>query len=208
MRSYLIIGNSKKREKFIENFIKEQNIHSYSITKFEDKIKVKEAKEIRTIVSRKYSENTLVIIGGGINPVAQNSLLKCFEELTDNISIIISLNDAGEILDTIKSRLFTVNLYEKSDYESSSINNLLKDKFSEKLINIDKFLLENSNLNSSQLIDKFIENYRSEFFEDLDNLTKHEKKQQIIKIKRLLKVCNLIKFNNLNLRMAIESSLI
>ncbi len=208
MRSFLLTGDIKQRNKFIDDFIVREKIASHSINTYSNEIKIKDAKEIRLTLSRKYSGKRLIIISEKINITAQNALLKSFEELCENVSIIISRPDMSEILDTVKSRFFVVNFTVSSAKETDFISSFLVDNVSEKMLLIDNFINQNPNISNEQLIDGFIFSYRKDLLLNIEKLNKESKKSHLNAIKKLLAVSNFIKFNNLNLRLGLESALL
>lgn len=208
MRSYIIIGNQEKRDKFIEEYIREEGISDYSITYYNEEVKIIDAKRIRHTLSRKYSEKYLIIINAGINQVAQNALLKSIEELSENISIIISTKDLSTILDTIKSRFFLSNLGNEIDDDSGLEGLALGNTIAEKMLFIDKFLGENSEITTEDQIDKFINIYRKNFLQNIDSLGVDSLRYHLFALKKLISATNLVKSNNLNLRLSLESSVL
>ncbi len=207
MRSYIVIGNTSKREEFLNEYIKKENIPEYSITYFKDGVKIEEAKLIRQILSKKYSQKYLIVITSPLNHIAQNSLLKSIEELQENISIVISLNNLGGILDTLKSRFFLVD-FKDSDTNNDAVISYSHNNLSEVFMTVDKFLFLNSSLSTEEQIDKFIKEYRKDLLTSLNTFEKKLLVKRISTLKKLLAVSNLIKNNNVNLRFGLETALL
>lgn len=206
MRSHLVIGNKKEREEFILNFIRTEKVAPYSITNFIEQVQTEDAKELRKLLSKKYSAKTLFVINS-INHVAQNSLLKNIEELSENIAVIISVDNLSEILDTIKSRLFIVDLSSNSNIEDKEFLGCLSNNISEKIQTLDKFIIENSELTTEEQVKKFVVLYRNALIENLKSFNTQQVKRHIFVLKKLFFVTNLIKSNNVNLRFALESTI-
>lgn len=208
MKSFIITGSIEKREKFILDFIHKEKIASYYVNYFNEEITIDTARKLRNILSKKYNHKYLIVITSSINQIAQNALLKSIEELSDNLSIIISLQDLNGILETIKSRFFLVKLDSYIQEYEDSLDVSLDDDFSKAFISIDKFLLDNSTLSPSEQIDKYIVSYRKKLILELSKMKYMEVKKHINILKKLLEISRLVKFNNLNVRLGIESSII
>lgn len=206
MRSHLIIGEKTSREEFILNFIQTEKIAPYAITYFSEQIQTEDAKKIRKLLSKKYSEKTLFVINS-INHVAQNSLLKNIEEPSENIAVIISVDNLSEILDTIKSRLFIVDLSSNSNIEDKEFLGCLSSNITEKNQTLDKFILENAELTTEEQVKKFIILYRNTLIENLKSFNARQIRHHVFVLKRLFFVTNLIRSNNVNLRFALESTI-
>lgn len=207
MRSYIVIGNPSKREEFLNEYIKKENISEYSITYFREEIKIEDAKLIRQILSKKYSQKYLIVIISSLNHIAQNSLLKSIEELQENISIIISLPNLGGILDTLKSRFFIVD-FKDNDTNEKTVSSYSHNSIQEIIMMVDAFLSSNSNLSSEEQIDKFIKEYRKDLLISLNTLEKVYLNKRISTLRKLLAVSTLIKNNNVNLRFGLENALL
>ena len=207
MRSYIVTGERKKREAFISEIIEREKIPSHSIFTFIQDIKIEEAKSIRKILSKKYSGKTLIILGN-LSVIAQNSLLKSIEEISDNISIIVSADNDAEVLDTIKSRLFTIKLVDKEITEELSDNKFFGLELSDRVNFLDEYLKENSDLPSDEQAVKFIKVYREGFLKSLQTFSKEELEFHLNVLKKLLIVLKLVRGNNVNLRFALESTLL
>ena len=207
MRSLIITGEISKRQKYVENYIKDEQIPEYSIRYFDEEIKVENAKDIRQILSKRYSQKYLIVISAPLNQIAQNALLKSIEELSENVSVLISLNNLSNVLDTIKSRFFLVALSGKRD-EAELDSFVLPNNTKEALLLVDNFIAKNSDLSYEEQIDKFIRIYRKELFSKYLTLEREILKVKIVTFKKILNVSNLIKTNNVNLKFALENALI
>jgi len=206
MRSYIITGDKGARDEFISSFIKQEQIPTHSISYFNDEIKIEGAKLLRQILSKKYSGKNLIVLQE-LNLIAQNALLKSIEEISENISMIISVGDLSGILDTIKSRLFLVELAQNREFDGVGFNALLNENISEKFQFIDNFLLSNAEFVPIDTINNFVSEYRKTFFNNLKELDKAQTEHHLYVLKKLLSVANLVKSNNVNLRFALESTI-
>lgn len=204
MKNYLVLGDRQEREKFISNIIRSEKIAEYSVFYFTNEIKIEQAKQIRKILSKRYSEKTLLVLAS-INTVAQNALLKSIEEVSENVSIIISVDDLSGILDTIKSRLFLIELGQNKEFDGIGFEALLSENISTKFQFIDNFLTISTESIPIDTINSFVNGYRKSFFNNLSKLNKTQIKHHLHVFKKLLLVVNLIKSNNVNLRFALES---
>lgn len=206
MKSYVVTGDKEAREKFVLSFIEKEQIPTYSISYFNDEIKIEGAKLLRQILSKKYSGKNLIVLQG-LNLVAQNALLKSIEEISENISIIISVDDLSGILDTIKSRLFLIELGNNKEFNGIGFEALLNENISTKFQFIDNFLTNSTEFTSIDTINSFMKGYRTTFLNNLSKLNKTQVRQHLRVFKKLILVANLVKFNNVNLRFALESAL-
>jgi len=207
MRSYIVTGKHTLREKFILDYIKNEKIPEYSINYFNEEIKVENAKYIRRILSKKYSEKYLIVITSQLNKIAQNALLKSIEEISENVSVIISLNNLSTVLDTIKSRFFIVKLstnINEDDIDTFTLPDTAKEAF----LLIDNFISKNIDLSTEEQIDKFIKIYRKELLLTTISYKAEDLKVKLVTFKKILTVSSLIKSNNLNLKFALENALI
>ncbi len=209
MRSFIITGDSVERLRYIEEFAATENIPSHSITVYSDEIKIIEAKAIRKDLSNKYSTKRLIVIDAKINLVAQNLLLKSFEELSDNVSVILSQQDLSEIIDTIKSRFFIVKLgIPDAGDLGVQLDGILSDDLPQRLLAIDSFLNSNKDVSSGQQMDIFIQSYRKALMKVLDSNDRVALKKHTGILRKLLDVSNFVKFNNLNIRLGLESAIL
>jgi hypothetical protein len=206
MRSYIITGDKESRDEFVSSFIKKEQIPTHSISYFDEEIKIEGAKLLRQILSKKYSGKNLIVLQE-LNLIAQNALLKSIEEISENISIIISVSDLSGILDTVKSRLFLIELAQNREFDGVGFEALLNENISEKFQFVDNFLSSKAELVPIDVFDNFVSEYRKTFFNYLKELDKSQIKYQLSVLKKLLSIANLVKSNNVNLRFALESVL-
>jgi len=211
MRSYILVGDSEKRNEFLSDYIRKEAISKYAITRYSDNMGIKEARLFRLSLSKKYNDKHLFVIESKMTIGAQNALLKSFEEIPDSISIIISASHADDILDTIKSRFFEIKVgmaAEKMLTTNLDIKKTLAGNVKDKILLIDEFISKNKDIASSLLIDDFILSYRNALLANLETIQKENLAENLRILKNLIRVAPFIKSNNLNLRLGLESSLL
>src|SRR3989344_2419149 len=118
MASFLIVGDKTKRDEYIDSFIRNESFKDYEIENYEETILIDDAKKIVRSLSLKITGKKLIALRGEITIEAQNSLLKNLEELSDNCTIFVCVDSKDDVLPTIQSRSFIVNL----DYSNTEIN--------------------------------------------------------------------------------------
>lgn len=203
MRSFLVTGDSETRDNFIKKLIADENILNHNIIYFEEEITIENAKKLKQLLSKRYSEKTIIIITA-ISSIAQNALLKTIEDIQENVSIIFSMKSASEMLDTIRSRLFLINtgINITRDDENVNIEKLMSSNPAERLSELDNHLVRKTDNSPSEVYEGLIREYRKKLLTmSVENLSL----SYLEMIKRLLENYRLVKNNNVNLRFSLES---
>ncbi len=111
MKSIIITGNQEARESYIREYIKENKVKTFNVVRFVDRVKISDARAIKKMVSVKQpeGEKRLFVLSSDITIEAQNALLKTLEELPEDIDIVLSVKNNGDLLSTIISRSYMVD---------------------------------------------------------------------------------------------------
>lgn len=111
MHSYILIGEQAEREKYLENWSKQENIQKIV---FEIR-KIEESRDLMNFVSTKIDKTILVLNNFNRATVeAQISLLKTLEEPTGQTIFVLSVDSENNIAETIKSRCQIIRLKQAS----------------------------------------------------------------------------------------------
>lgn len=137
MKTFLLRGGENKRREFIRNFIQKNSIPSYNIYEFENKLTIKEVRELKRTISYSLEKNIhrLVIFPLEVTLDAQHALLKTLEEPPSQTYFILQ-EEKGQNrhIPTVISRSFIVNLEqdytEKNQENQDKILNLTSHLFS------------------------------------------------------------------------------
>lgn len=191
MGSYLLIGSYEDSTEYLERLIKDEKIKNHNIKFFKEPIKIEEARNMRSSLSFKTTEKRLIAILAGMTIEAQNSLLKCIEELDDFTSFVIFADKEDEYLSTIKSRCLV------KKFSKTKLSNGKSDLGLITYAEIDRLSFEYaSDLSKLQLLFREIL---------LDDKTPNEvKKMYFYYYKRFMKVSNLAKTNNVSEKTILE----
>lgn len=198
MPNYILVGDEKSIDIYIENFQKKEGIKDIDITHFNEKLLIEQSRQLLKTLSLKYTSKKLFIFKSGITIEAQNALLKNFEEADVNNTFFICGENLNLVLPTIQSRCFIVNLKN----EAIEINPTLCD-----------LLTSYSKTHNGlwELIDK-IESYEYEdtlkaLLYHLEFLLNKDFQKEIYYFsKNLLFLYPLVVTNNINKRIALEKA--
>ena len=206
MRAIILQGDEALRTEFVNDFIRSENIPSYNIHRFEEELKIAEAREIKRILSRSAmsGRNRLIVVGKSPTAEAQNALLKAIEELPEDSFIIFS--DGKELLPTIFSRCIVKTLGVHKNLEKSSVfptylNTVKSVSASEALLIADQLLQSQDNS-----IEELILTIRRELLLDSGDLARNKFLYNFFV--NLNQQHSLVEKNNLNARLVVEKSLI
>lgn len=119
-----------KREEvfnFFKNEIRKENDINESIFLNLKVFDIKKAKEILKYKKNKFLNKQFILLSFySINLEAQNALLKFIEEAEENIKIILIIHKGANILSTIYSRFYKLNIVENISIEDNFIKELAK----------------------------------------------------------------------------------
>jgi hypothetical protein len=104
MNNILIVGQSQIIREFVGDYIKENNFAPYEVRFYDEKIKIEQVRSIKKTLSFQQSGKALFVFFNEITVEAQNAMLKSIEEHSDNIYFIFCVENAEELLATIRSR--------------------------------------------------------------------------------------------------------
>ena len=123
MNNIILIGDRFVTDKYIENYLKENQFTSFEIEYFNNEIKIEDARIIKKKLYYKVTTKKLLVFNGKLTLEAQNSLLKNIEEAAENVYFIFSTSNEDNLLPTIRSRCSVVRLDSKFvlDKEMSKI---------------------------------------------------------------------------------------
>jgi hypothetical protein len=203
MISFIIAGSFKDRENYIRNFISENHYFDYEIERFEGKINVEIARNIKKSLTFKVKTKKLIVLSGEFSIEAQNSLLKSIEEPPENTVFILSVEKTEDLLETIRSRCQIINL--------NSITPPVGNEFLENIR-----LLVSGQKNEWLVIDDILEKVETKDDVNLvitsirqlllENTNKKEGRLYFSYLKKLLKNLPLYEKNNIQLRIILEKS--
>ncbi len=205
MRAYVLIGGQSQKEKYISEFVQKNHVMPYYIYRYTESLKILEAKDIKKKLAVSSSSQKLFIIESVPTLESQNALLKTIEELPEDADFMFL--DGSGLLPTVVSRCTIINLEPEQILSSGELETLLSnllesnasynlpsvmlfvDKFSEK-----DFEIEEIERAMREIMFKFIntKNYSSALLAEK-------------LLKKLIDKNLLIKYNNLNKRLVLET---
>lgn len=200
MASFLIIGDKTKRDEYIDSFIKNKSYKDYEVESYEDKILVDSAKQIIRSLSFKITGKKLILLRGEITIEAQNALLKNLEELSENCTIFICVTSKDDVLPTIQSRSFVVNL----NYSDTEINMDVCSfiiSYTKEKIGIWELI---DKLEESKIISEGVNNLLIQLRYILVDPLNSKTQKYYLYCKRLLSLSSLLEKNNIQSRIFLE----
>lgn len=212
MKSFLIIGDKDPSKKYINKYIEENHLELYNVIRFEEKVLIANAREIKRILSVKQGESDrkLIVIENEITIDAQNALLKSIEELPLNIDLFIVSKNADFLLPTVISRCTIISLVDnKIDSDTPAFVELVEKHYASKndaspLLLVDRIL--NDEVRDDTL-NEIIASFRIALLNSLKEGYLEKSKRIYTALNRLLKHAPLISNNNVNLRLTLENCL-
>lgn len=210
MNSLILRGSTGSKDDFIHKFIEKENILPLNILRFDESLKISDARELKRRLSfaSGEKEKRVVTLYAAPNNEAQNALLKTIEELSEDIFIIFF--SEKDLLSTIISRCKVVKLgipimqSEAGDIEmiSAGINRIDNVKDMASLMSLSESLFKEDR-NWHSLILAF-ETIVKEMIEKND-----KKMAMVLKIlKAINRYSSLVEKNNLNKRLLFEKILL
>lgn len=115
MRRYLLRGDIKKQNEFIDKLVREYSVPKHLVIRYAAPFSIKNAHVLKSLLSLSLSEKEMrcVVIPSDMSIEAQNALLKLIEELDDKTILVISGTPSEELLSTILSRVQEVRFGEE-----------------------------------------------------------------------------------------------
>lgn len=211
MKSFLIIGDKDLSEKHINKYSEQNHITSYNVIRFEEKILIAHAREIKRVLSIKHteSERKLIIVNNDITIDAQNALLKSIEELPQNVDLFIISKNADFLLPTVVSRCIVINLTDnRIDSDTPIFTKLIEEHYISKNSSFPLLLVEQILVNdtTSDILEGIIASFRTALLNSLRGDSTDETSKKIyLALKRLMDYVPLLTNNNVNLRLTLEN---
>jgi len=199
MNNIILIGDRFVTDKYIENYLKENQFTSFEIEYFNNEIKIEDARNIKKKLYYKVTTKKLLVFSGKLTLEAQNSLLKNIEEAAENVYFIFSTSNEDNLLPTIRSRCSVVRLDSK----------FVLDKEMSKIIS--SISNEKGNWKDIDMLTSFLEEYPFEYLVPtlrimlLENIKNENALDYFTYCKKALSYVNLAKYNNVNKKILIES---
>lgn len=197
--------NENERQRFIDEFIEELKIKPYNCFRYEPEAKELSIKQIREIILETTfhsSEPRLfqILKFDTASTEAQNAFLKTLEEHQPNLHFILSVEQANNLLPTIRSRSRLVKLSaQKIDDLSATLQTLLSSLEAGKLPTLFQITNQIGKTDTMPFFDSLISLYRKRLSSD-----KHA--PTILKV--LIEQRNLLKHNHIDPQTTIDSTLI
>ena len=198
MTSFLLIGDSEKCTNYINNYILKESIRPYEIEEYSDKILIEHARQIIHSISR-VSSKKLILLRNEITIEAQNALLKNIEELPQSCTLMICSNSSGDLLSTIQSRCFMINLGQELSTDTNisvAITSYINGK-------IDGWRLIDE-IETSGIVNHDTNNLLQQLRSLVIDLKVTEKQRVFNFCKKLLFYTSLLEKNNVNKRIVLE----
>lgn len=211
MRRVILVGEKSVTDAYISAYIENNHIRPFSITRFEEKLKIADVRRLKQLLAVHHGQGTrLIVIQNEILAAAQQALLKTIEELPDDTDLLICVEQKDTLLPTILSRCQVITLGSKETDKECVDEAILKTYFSsslkkEKMTAVFRISEALSNTDDIPL---FIAQTRRLM------LTTHNTGDTLLSgkiayfLERFLEPISLIDTNNLNLRFTLESLLL
>lgn len=197
MTSYLITGPTEFASKYIEEFLEDHKFKEHEIYKFEEIVRIDDARRIKEKLSYSMLSQKIFIFFSGMTIEAQNALLKSIEESDESTYFIFCSKKYGDYLSTIYSRCQVIS---PKTFESSepSLKDLFKGKISLTYSDIDKVSLA-----TGKKINQLLPELRKIV---LASETSYEaRKAYFTYCKKLMSLTSLADINNVNEKVILES---
>jgi len=104
MASVIFVGNKVDFDTFLDDYKVEKQIRAFEVDIYDEKVTIAVAREIKRSLSYVISGNKLLVINSEVTLEAQNALLKCLEESSENVHFIFCTQLVDDLLPTIQSR--------------------------------------------------------------------------------------------------------
>lgn len=214
MNAVLLVGSSAAAHDYIDTYQKKHSVRTSEVVRFDQGVKIDDVRSIRKLcgqISRMGSEY-MVILSGVITLEAQNALLKLLEELPENITIFVVSGTEDLLLPTVVSRCRIVTLAKiKSTSDPFVVEKLEKIFFvdsshNERLYNVFHLCeyVENNKEGVDVLfpcLQKFVQSSAFRSFLSKDH--------SFVRFSKMFaKTFPVIKKNNLNVKIAMETLLL
>lgn len=211
-----MVGDKTKRDKFLEQFIKEHDIVAFNIYRQTGRIKIAQIREIKKYTSFKKNKDScaLVILEGELTADAQNAFLKTLEEPSPYLSIVLSVDSKERILPTVASRCKVIDFGITPGFvENKLLENIFLDlgknrNFFDAAITSCEKIIGNNESEAKKILDEIILTLRKMLLEHAIDKKNLDDKSFFVLFNLLEKFVGLyplVVSNNVNLRFAIEN---
>ena len=212
MQCFVIEGDKKYRDEFIEKLIQEHSIVPYNIYTCVDKIKMSDVRDMKKTLSRKLGQNEsrLVHFNGQFSLDAQNALLKSLEEADSSTFFIISCDRQEELLPTILSRCQIFSYIVTQDLSDDTVIELF-DALSQKKSAPPLYALvltEKIKLATTEDLKQLIQNMRQHFLQNIESNNIQEIKRYYTLLQKFQENYQFLIQNNVNKKFFFETILL
>jgi len=107
----LLVGSDLSISSYIDQYIKSHHFLPHEIQSIEGAMGVGEVRLLIKQLSYAVATKKLIILPNTFTISSQNALLKCIEEMRDNVHFILSCDNEQSFLPTIRSRCSVVHLF-------------------------------------------------------------------------------------------------
>lgn len=215
MLCFIVTGNQDVCDKYILEFKLKHDILDYYQITYDESMTIKQVRELIRLLAIKVGKNEKRLILIKIVPSieAQNALLKQIEEMSDDTFLLFCLPAKDLLLPTIISRCSHIALM--STNPKFSLDPLLLERFilasysgnDGEILNSAQILSDNKSINT---LDEVIMGLRETLIKEnmKDDSNKHISNKMLYVLKKLITIYPLITKNNINLRLALENTLL
>lgn len=198
MNCFLLIATHKNGQEYIESYLAKNKIARADATFYDEKITVDVVRDLKRSLVFKFKpgEKKTIVLNQEITIEAQNALLKCLEELSEQVELFIVSAPHEYILPTILSRCKIVSPAGLSDTYNKELLDVRK--------NIWAIVDTVTDLSKEPEIAIFIvmKNFRDFLLSDSNSI--EEKRFAYNIIKKLQRLSPLVINNNVQLRIVLE----
>jgi hypothetical protein len=211
MRRAILVGEKSATAMYVTKYIEDNAIRPFSITRFEEKLKIADVRRLKQLLSVHHGEGIrLILIENEILPAAQQALLKTIEELPDDTDLLICVEQKENLLPTILSRCQIISLLSQ-EQGKNGIDEVTLEKYftspakKEKMTAVFQIAEVLSKVDDVPL---FISQVRRLMLTAQNTGDTVLTKRTAQFLERFLEPVSLIDTNNLNLRFTLESLLL
>ncbi len=199
MNCFLLFTNHEKGKKYVEQYLEKNNIITSNIDFFDEKIGIDTVRTLRRTLSFKLrnDEKKVVVLNNEITLEAQNALLKCIEELSEQVILFIISDSHETILPTISSRCKIITLGVESKYLAGNKWNMNGSIWEQ---------IERITEKNEASIDVFLDSFRQLLLSEKSS--REEKLFAYEVLRKLQKLTSLVINNNVQLKIVIEKILL
>lgn len=199
MQAFILVGDSQKQKEHVNRFSEENAIRLFNAHWFSE-FKILDARNLKKLLAKKLpaGEKQLVVIE---NPTveAQHAILKTIEELREETYVFFLSNTRDAFLPTIHSRCSVISLEMTPDTKPVISEAEIERLFTTK----DSYSFAEKNALEKGQIDEVVRSLRGYLLQNVEDQKKTEFCYHALK--RLIALLPLIKNNNVQARIALET---